>query len=282
VDLAESAAVVARIAASEDRAPLSDLISLVGRKALVTGGAGPGLGRLIVARLASLGADVFVVDLDESASLEVARETSETYGVTCAGAGADAADPDAVIDVVARAVEALGGIDILVNNVGVPGAKPFLDHSTEDIARSVSVNLLSVMNMSRAVVDVMIPAGGGRIVNISSRGAEYPWTGSAIYGASKAAVKSFTKYLAFELSDVGIRVNSVAPGLMVSSRHVAIAEEGVATGSRYAGLLATCIARTPLGRPAHSSEVADVVAFLVSDAASYVQGAVWDVDGGMV
>jgi len=260
------------------RPPLEQMVRLDGKRALITGGAGPGMGSTLSARLASLGADVAVVDVNAEGAAAVAADVAERFGVTTVGFEGDIMTPAGAQAIVDRALAEFGQIDLLVNSAGVSGAKPFLSHSQDDITRSVTLNLLGAMYVTRAVAEPMIAAGGGRIVNLVSRAADYPWTGSAIYGACKAGLESFTTYMAFELSQYGIRVNAVAPGVMASSRQVGIMEQGGA----YAELLATCIGRTPLGRPAHSGEMADVVAFLLSDAASYVQGATWDVDGGMI
>ena len=262
-----------------DRGELQDLLSLSGRVALVTGGAGPGLGRAVVARLASLGAIVAVQDLDA----EGCHEVAERYGPESIAVPGDITDPASVSATVTRTVTALGRIDILVNNVGVSNPKPFLEHTLDAIDRSLDVNLRGMLHITRLVAEHMVAAGSGRVVNVSSVASYEPCTGSAVYGASKGAINTVTKYLAHELAPHGVRVNAVSPGLMASSRHVDLVTElGDVPGALYPRLLAECVRRTPLGRPSNAAEVADVIAFLVSDAAGYVNGAIWDVNGGMI
>jgi NAD(P)-dependent dehydrogenase (short-subunit alcohol dehydrogenase family) len=258
---------------------LADLLTLSGRVALVTGGAGPGLGRAVVARLASLGASVAIQDLDA----EGCRQLAERYGPRSLAVPGDITDSASVSATVARTVSALGRIDILVNNVGVSNPKPFLAHTLDDIDRSLDVNLRGMLHITRLVAENMVAAGTGAVVNVSSVASYEPCTGSAVYGASKGAINTVTKYLAHELAPHGIRVNAVSPGLMASSRHVELVTElGDVPGALYPRLLAECVRRTPLGRPGNAAEVADVIAFLASDAARYVTGAVWDVNGGMI
>lgn len=265
------------------RPPLPELLSLTGRVALVSGGAGPGLGRAVVARLASLGATVVVADLDGADAQRLAGEQADTFGAQCLAISGDLSDPRVVNSVMGRIEKEFDRLDIVVNNIGVPNPKPFLDHSIDDIDRSIAVNLGSLLYVCRYAARFMASHGGGSIVNVSSVAADNPFTGSAVYGASKAAIKSITKYMAWELADRGVRVNAVSPGLMASSRHVRIMEDQVDDpDALYPKLLAECIRRTPLGRPANAAEVADVIVFLASDAASYVHGAVWDVDGGLM
>jgi NAD(P)-dependent dehydrogenase (short-subunit alcohol dehydrogenase family) len=262
-----------------DRGELRDLLSLSGRVALVTGGAGPGLGRAVVARLVSLGAIVAVQDLDA----EGCHELAERYRRQSIAVPGDITDPASVRATVTRTITALGRIDILVNNVGVSNPKPFLEHTLDDIDRSLDVNLRGMLHVTRLVAENMVAAGGGTVVNVSSVASYEPCTGSAVYGASKGAINTVTRYLAHELAPRGIRVNAVSPGLMASSRHVDLVTElADVPGALYPQLLAECVRRTPLGRPSSAGEVADVIAFLVSDAARYVNGAVWDVNGGMI
>jgi NAD(P)-dependent dehydrogenase (short-subunit alcohol dehydrogenase family) len=262
-----------------ERGELAGRLALSGRVALVTGGAGPGLGRAVVGRLASLGATVAIQDLDAGAC----REVAERYRPRSLAVPGDIIDPASVSATVERAISEFGRIDILVNNVGVSNPKPFLDHSLDDIDRSLDVNLRGMLYVTRMVAETMVANGTGSIVNVSSVASYEPCTGSAIYGTCKGGINTVTKYLAHELAPHGVRVNAVSPGLMASSRHVGLVTElGEVPGARYPQLLAECVHRTPLARPSNAAEVADVIAFLVSDAASYVDGAVWDVNGGMI
>ncbi|WP_344416386.1 SDR family oxidoreductase [Pseudonocardia ailaonensis] len=264
----------------EGRTPLPELMSLAGRTALVTGGGGPGLGQSIVRRLAAMGASVAVVDLDGAAAAEVAADVQARYGVKTFSVAADVTRAEEAFRIVAEAEELLGSVDILVNNVGGGGVGDFLTQSPEDIARIVDRNLFATLYMIRAVSEVMIAQGKGVIVNVSSQGANVTWTKADVYCACKAAVSMLTKTLAWQLSEHGVRVTGVAPGTISSARAISILEDSD-NQADYASGLTNTVVRTALGRTCSPDEVSDVVAFLASDAASYVQGTVWEVAGGM-
>ncbi|MFH5824649.1 SDR family NAD(P)-dependent oxidoreductase [Georgenia sp. AZ-5] len=261
------------------RAPVTELLDLTGRAVVVVGGAGPGLGQAITHRLASLGADVMVADLDADAAAEVADAVASRHGTQVVAHQADATRPEAVAQLVDTTLSRFGKIDVLVNSMGGGGSGRFLEQSLEDYSRIIDINLNSMVYTTRAVADVMIPRKQGAIVNVSSIGSVIPRTRAALYSACKAAVSALTRGLAWELSEHGVRINAVCPGLMASSRLVSVLE-GEEQGL-YARSLGLALESTALGRPANPAEVADVVTFLASDASSFVQGAVWDSSGGM-
>jgi 3-oxoacyl-[acyl-carrier protein] reductase len=228
------------------------------RTALVTGSA-RGIGRAIAEALAADGHRVIGIDIRDQDSGPMVRTIR-----------ADLAEP-AAIEAIAAEVE---GTDILVNNAAVLVEKPIEDTSVGDFDRSVAVNLRAPFLLSRAIGAGMKARGWGRIVNISSIGAR---TGAvsqaAVYAATKAGLIALTKNFARNYGPYGVTVNAVAPGAIETPMVASQAE--VTPGFREA-----ITAQVPLRRFAQPVELAAVVAFLASDAASFVTGATVDVNGG--
>jgi NAD(P)-dependent dehydrogenase (short-subunit alcohol dehydrogenase family) len=245
---------------------------LAGRVALVTGG-GQGIGREIVRTLAAAGADVAIADLNAVTAGEAAGEV-ETAGRRALAVRTDVADPVSVEAAVVAVVDALGPIDVLVNNAGICINKPALELSDDDWLRQMGINLNGVFWMSRAVGRGMVARGRGVIVNIASMsGSIVNWPQpQAAYNASKAGVIHLTRSLASEWAASGVRVNSVSPGY--------IGTEMTRLGMATPGWGETWLAMSPMRRLGEPIDVARAVLYLTSDAAAFATGTDLVVDGG--
>ena len=247
------------------------MIDLTGKSALVTGGS-RGIGRAIALRLATQGADVaFSYRGNEAAANEVVAAI-EGLGRRAIAVQADAADPESAETVVKAALEAFGKVDILVNNAGVTRDDLIMRMSEEAWREVLETNLFGAFWMTKAVTRPMLKARAGRIVNITSVSGQAGQMGQANYSSAKAGLIGLTKATARELASRGITVNAVAPGFVLTELTKDLPE----------ALQSELIARTPLGRFGTVEEIADTVAFLVSDEAQYITGQVLAVDGGLV
>jgi NAD(P)-dependent dehydrogenase (short-subunit alcohol dehydrogenase family) len=241
------------------------------RTVLVTGGS-RGIGRAVAVRFAEQGASLAIQ--------YHANEAAAAATLAALGAGphiavrADLADGDAARTVVDDVVAQLGPIDVLVNNAGVYEAHPVLSSSHDDWRgawrRTIDTNLIGPANLIHAVVPHMVAAGGGRIVNVSSRGAFRGEPDHAAYGASKAGLNSLGQSMARALAPHGIYVTTVAPGF-VETEMAAPYLDGP-TGARIR-------AQSPMNRAATPDEIARVVVFLASPGAESTTGAIVDVNG---
>lgn len=238
--------------------------------AIVTGGAG-GIGSAIAARLAAEGACVVVSDVNESAAQAVV-EAIRSQGGNALVIAADIAQGEACRALVETVAGQFGRIDILVNNAGINRRGNLLALSEEDWHTSFAVNLDSMFHLCRAVLPGMIEAGAGAIVNTASQWGLYPAPGHIAYNVTKAAVASFTQNLARDYAPHNIRVNGVCPGEI----HTPMLEAGV----RRAGkTIADLDSKVPLGRIGKPEEVAALVAFLASDEAAFMCGALVEITG---
>jgi NAD(P)-dependent dehydrogenase (short-subunit alcohol dehydrogenase family) len=243
---------------------------LNGKTALVTG-ATSGIGCAIAREMATGGAQLMLTGRNQAAGVALANELGARF---VAGDIADPAFPDRLV---AETLAALGGLDILVNNAGVAHRGSILETSDDDWVRVMDVNVTALMRCSRAALRHMVTKGQGSIVNIASDFAVVAGSSAAVYCASKGAVLQLTKAMAVDHGPQGIRVNAVCPGDIETPM---LLEDIQSRGEDIAAGLARKGAAFPLGRVGQPAEIAKVVAFLASNAASYVTGAAWLVDGG--
>jgi NAD(P)-dependent dehydrogenase (short-subunit alcohol dehydrogenase family) len=242
---------------------------LDGKVALVTGG-GSGIGEACASALAASGATVVVADLAEHAAQRVSRTIVENGGVATA-ATIDVGDPAAVESMIDGIVAEHGGLDAAVNNAGISGdTLPTGEYSIETWRRVIEINLNAVFYCCRYEIAAMLSQGGGAIVNMSSILGSVGFPAAPAYVAAKHGVVGLTRAAAIDHAAAGIRVNAVGPGF-VDTALLASAEDAVRAGLAELH---------PVGRIAHPGEVGELVAWLCSDAASFVTGAYYTVDGG--
>ncbi len=258
--------------------PINEILSLAGRNAVVTGAAW-GLGKATARRLAEAGASVIIGDIDEEKAAQTAKEISDTYGTRVIPVRMDVANSGAIITAADLAVRELGGIDIWINNAGVPSYTPLLDLTDADWDRVMTVNLRGLFVGSREAARHMITAGkGGVIVNLASlAGFRGISAGQAAYVTSKHGVRGATRQMALELAPHGIRVLAVAPGYCQTEHtaHLAEMDPEVLKQIPIPG-----IAGSKLGRVGVADDIARVVLFCASDMSLFMSGTTLLVDGG--
>jgi NAD(P)-dependent dehydrogenase (short-subunit alcohol dehydrogenase family) len=230
-------------------------------------GAAQGIGEACARRFAREGAHVVVSDVVDTPGQAVASELGASY-VHC-----DVGDKAQVDALVAQTIARYGRIDVLVNNAGIFKAADFLDVTESDFDAVLRVNLKGSFLVGQAVAREMAKAGSGNIVNMSSVNAVLTIPSISSYNVSKGGINQLTRVMALALADKGIRVNAVAPGTIATE----LAMKAVLTSDEAK---ARIMSRTPMKRLGAPSEIADVVAWLASDASSYVTGEIVVVDGG--
>jgi len=242
------------------------------RTALVTG-SNRGIGAGIALRLAADGMDVAINYLEGDAEAEEIAAQIRAQGRRALLAPADLRDPQALTGMMERVVETFGGLDVLVNNAGVGIFSPFLETSLQMWTETMDTNLRAAFLCSQIAARAMAARGFGRIVHITSTGSQVAIPQLAHYCASKAGLAMLTKAMAVELGPLGITVNAVGPSTIRTNLNAALLDIG--------GMEAREAALNPTGRIGTPRDVAAMVAFLVSEQASWVNGQNIIVDGGL-
>lgn len=257
--------------------PLNELMSLKGRSAVVTGAAW-GLGKATARRLAEAGASVLIGDIDVEKAKETAAEISSAYGVKVVAVKMDVTNSAEIIAGADLAVKEFGGIDIWVNNAGIPLYTSILDLADEDWDRVMAINLRGLFVGSREAAKRMIAGNkGGVIVNIASlAGFQGISPGQAAYVTSKHGVRGATRQMALELAPQGIRVLAVAPGYC-ETEHTAHLSKMPA--EQLAQIPIPGIGGSRLGRVGVTDDIARVVLFCASDMSIFMSGNTLLVDG---
>jgi NAD(P)-dependent dehydrogenase (short-subunit alcohol dehydrogenase family) len=243
---------------------------LSGRVALVTGGAGGGIGRAVTRRLAKDGATVVMADIREARTLEVAKQLQEEFGPVIHGFGVDIADRERVDEVIATVEAEIGPIDILVNNAALNVLAGVSEYEPADWDRVMDVDLNAVFYLCRKTLPGMMERGFGNVVNVTSVAGYLSGYGvEGPYAAAKAAVHSLTRAIAYEGGPHGVRCNGVAPGI-IQTWFIDQSPDQFEKEKKS----------TPLRRFGTADEIANVVAFLVSEQSSFVTGEIINASGG--
>ena len=250
----------------------SDLFRMDGMRVLLTG-AGGAIGTVLAKAFADLGATVALHDLTTDKVAPLAANITEGGGTAIALA-ADVSDPDQCVSLINDAVEAMGGLDVLVNGAGINRRKPILDVTVDDFDAITAVNMRAVYFLSQAAHPYLKASDNGAIVNLSSLSARYSFNTISVYAATKAAVSGMTRSFAREWVDDGIRVNCIEPAVVQTEFTKPLwGEEHRARWFEDT---------TPIGRLAQADELIGSVVFLATPASSYITGQSIVIEGGIL
>lgn len=243
-------------------------LSLKGKVALVTGG-NKGIGKGIALAMANAGADVVISGRD-AVSAAAAMKDLRLYCERCGFLPGDLRSDTVVHNLIGDVIAGYGRLDILVNNAGVGPEKPALDLTLDDWRACFEMNLEVPFRLSQDAARHFIPRGGGVIINVTSIRGEYAAADEAHYIAAKHGLNGLTKALAYEWARHGVRVNAIAPGLIITE----MTQHWVAEG------LGPKLARYPVGRAGYPRDIGGLAVFLASEAGDFVHGQIFTVDGG--
>lgn len=257
-------------------------LAIPGETAIITG-AGSGIGREITSQLTNIGIDVVINDVDEDALSEAKTEMERNEGnlITLRG---DASNPDTATTLVDTAVTEFGGIDIVVNNVGVAGpTKPCEAISTQEFMETLEINLGSMFATTKAAIPHLRESNTGRIVNLSSMSGKRPLMHRTPYTTAKMGVIGFTRTLATELAEDNITVNAICPGSVEGSRLNSVIEgQAESQGRPISEVEEEFKNVSPMGKFVQASDVAETVVYLCSDHADRTTGQDLNVTAGIV
>jgi 3-oxoacyl-[acyl-carrier protein] reductase len=255
----------------------------LGGKIAFVAAASRGLGRAVAEELAREGAHLVICARGDDALHETAASIRRDTGVRVVDVVADLSNPTDIARVAERALAEFGGVDVLVTNGGGPPAGPFENHSTEAWHEAIRQNLLSVVELTRAVLPGMKERRWGRIINVTSIAVKQPVDNLILSNSVRAAVTGFARTLANEVAPFGITVNNVMPGYTRTQRVEELAERNASLkGTTPAAERAVWEGQIPMARLGEPAEFAAMVAFLASERASYTTGASIPVDGGWI
>jgi 3-oxoacyl-[acyl-carrier protein] reductase len=261
---------------------VADLMDLTGKKAVVVGAGGDGLGQAIANRLAGSGADIALVGRTFEKVERRAKEVEERWGVHAVPIRADMSDWDQIRGAVQESKDALGGFDIMVNNPVMVAAGPFERMTKAEIDLTLLGSLGMLMYGAHAALEHMLEQGSGKIINIGAVGGRLQNRGLVVYNSCKAGVVGFTRNLAHEVQLRGISVMGVAPGIMVKPDLVQMVlhpQDDMQRAGR-GSIIESIETQVQVGRVSLPEEVANMVAYLCSEAADYMCGQTIDVAGG--